>query len=542
MRKPKATETQTFLPHATHARSRESVDNPSLAFLGTFGSLTAPDYEAEWRSNCYDDRTLDRISTPELLLRLVDLSPEISKGLWDFLRFSNAGYELKAYRVGGTETTEEPRAQVVLDTFLARLKAIYGSESVVFNRLFISAFLRGSFFAELVLDQNGREAVDIATPDPRWIQFEPRTDPVRGAVYVPYQQQQGRRVYMDRETIRYVPVDPVPGSPFGRALAAPAVFTCLFSMGLLRDLRRVVAQQGYPRIDIKVVGENLKSWLSADVLADATKLKAAIADIMQQVKTSYQNLRPDDAWIHTNATEIGRPVGTVDSTSLGAIDALVRFLERNLTCALKSAPFLLGLSESNTETQATRQVEAYLGSIQAVQHLAEGLLEHLFTLAVQAAGLQADVEFRFQEVRAAEMLRDEQVRQLQTTVAIQQYLAGFLSLDEACGYATGKEKADVPEPRALPSGFTAAGGAAIPATTQDTGTAANRSAPMLLSPIDIEMLRLAETMEGDELREALEDLRTRVNARTAADRSIEALLGDAVPVAVNRNGKHAEEP
>ena len=43
----------------------------------------------------------------------------------------------------------------------------------------------------------------------------------------------GQWVALDRDTIRYVPIDPFPGKPTGRSLAAPALFPALFLIALL---------------------------------------------------------------------------------------------------------------------------------------------------------------------------------------------------------------------------------------------------------------------------------------------------------------------
>lgn len=470
-RKRSPTATGTPLPPMTtlprqvgHARARVSLDSPDSLFFGNFSSVAAPNYEREWREGQFDDRTLDRIDTPELLLRLVDLSPEVSLGLWDYLRFSNAGWTAKAYRQGGSEKVEDARAQAVVDAYLDQLKRLYGSVDVVLNRLYLSAFLRGAFLGELVLDATGRTPVDMATPDPKTVQFERRNDPLRGQVFIPYQMQGGKRVYLDGDTIRYVPLDPAPGSPYGRAIASPAVFACLFDMGLLRDLKRVVQQQGYPRLDLTLVGENLSNWLPPETIADPEKLTRAVDDLIRQMEQKYADLQPDDAFIHTDSIVVGRPAGAIDSSSLGAVDGLTRYLERKLVRACKSAGFLFTLSESTTETQANRQIEAYLSGIQAGQHLCESLLEHLLNVALAAQGIRATVEFRFAVVRASEMLRDTQVDRERTLVGALRYYLGYYSQDEACEYATNgeKEKAELPEPLAMPNTLTPFGAAAEP--------------------------------------------------------------------------------
>src|SRR5690606_28043428 len=138
----------------------------------------------------------------------------------------------------------------------------YGSVDIVFGRLFMSAFLRGALFAELVLDSGGRVPVDLATPDPISVRFRRVQDPQRGPIWQPGQWQGGEFVPLDRPTVRYTPVDPFPGSPYGRPLAAPSLFTTLFLLAMLHDIRRVVQQQGYPRLDISLDTEKMATLLS----------------------------------------------------------------------------------------------------------------------------------------------------------------------------------------------------------------------------------------------------------------------------------------
>lgn len=425
------------------AGGRLSLDRP-VDILGAPRTLLAPgNAETHWRLLDLDSSTLDRISTGELLELLVDTSPDISRALWDFLRLCNPGWEAQALR--GDEPDEA--GQVALDAFIARLVAIYGSVDVVLGRLFIGAWLRGGLFAELVLDQRGRQAIDLATPDPETARFRSLTDPARGQIWQLCQYQgAGRTIDLDRPTIAYLPVDPLPGSPYGRPLAAPALFSSLFLLGLLHDLRRVVAQQGYPRIDIAVLMEKLRAIMPEDLADDQEAVKNWVAAVVSEVQTVYAGLEPDDAYIHTDVITVNRPVGAVDSSSLGAVEGLIKALERMITRALKTMPLLMADTAGASEANANRQWEVHAAGVKALQHLAESLLERLLTLALRAEGLQATVKFRFAELRAAELLRDAQTEQLQIANARAKYDAGYISQDEAAQSVTG-HPADQPEPR-----------------------------------------------------------------------------------------------
>lgn len=426
-------------------RLRHSSDSGQGLVGGAMQTLAPLSADSEWRERNLDNRALDRTSPAKLLELLADISPEVSKGLWDFLRLCNPGFTATAMRLSGNSPAPKA-AQDALTALLNKLKTRHGDTNVVIGRLFIGAFLRGAFAGELVLDKAGRVPLDLATPDPGSFQFKQVEDADLGMVWQAGQWQKGQWVPLDMETVRYVPIDPFPGKPHGRSLASPALFPCLFLITLLHDLKRVVQQQGYPRIDLSIVLDKFKQSMPDEAEDDPEVFATWLKDITDQVSAAYAQLEPDDAYIHTDAVSVNRPVGAVDSSSLGAIDGLVKLLERMATRALKSMPLLMGTSEGTSEANANRQWEIHAAGIKALQHLCEGLLEHLLTLAMQAQGFACTVQFRFAELRAAEMLRDAQTEEKRINNARAKYDYGWISQDEASQEVTGHD-ADVPEPR-----------------------------------------------------------------------------------------------
>src|SRR3990167_9358567 len=203
------------------------------------------------------------MSVAEIIKRMVDLSPEVSKALWDFLRFCNPGVDIIAYHPDSQDPY--PEAQAKLNEFIQQLQKFYGSLDVIFNRIFLGAFIRGAFTAELVLDASGRTPIDIATPAPASFRYRKIGDPARGQIWVMGQYQDGAWVQFDRETIKYIPIDPLPNVPYGRPVCSIAVFSGLFLLSMIHDLKRVVQQQGYPRIDIAIKIEELKKWMPASL-------------------------------------------------------------------------------------------------------------------------------------------------------------------------------------------------------------------------------------------------------------------------------------
>lgn len=427
-------------------RSRPTPLDPDRRSRDLTGIIAPPTPELDWRDLDLDDATFDTISPSDLITYLLDLSPELSRALWDFLRFTNPGWEITALRPGQEEVTHA-QGQELLNDFIHRLRDYYGSPDVVINRLFTGAFIRGAVFTELVLDENGREMIDLATPDPQSARFKKVEHELRGTIWQLGQYQDGVWVPLDEEpTVHYVPVDPLPGNPYGRAPILPAVFSGLFILGLLHDIRRVIAQQGYPRYDISIDSEKLLESMPTEVRADEKKREAWVGAIVDAVTEVYSSLQPDDAYIHTDIVTVNRPTGAVDSSSLGGIDPVIRILERMVVRALKTMPLTMGINEATSETHANRQWEIQAAGIKSIQHLVESTLEDLLRLGLQAGGVQADVRVRFAELRTSEMLRDALTERQLILNAREKYNAGWISQDEAAQEVTGNP-ADTDTPR-----------------------------------------------------------------------------------------------
>jgi hypothetical protein len=452
--------TSTDPPHPprgfARGGGRVSTDSP-WQFYGGYPFVLPPDEISEnWRLINLDASTIRGMPTTRLLRVLADLSPDVSRSLWDFLRLVNPGWEVKA-TYPDTERPH-PAAQKVLDQWTRSLETIYGSMDVVIGRLHFGAFLRGALMAELVLDEQGRMPVDLATPDPSTARYRRRIDPLRGQVWDLGQFQQTRWVLLDRPTIKYVPVDPAPGVPYGRSPSAPALFNSLFLLGMLGDLRRVVAQQGYPRYDLLIKLEQLALLAGPAVKSDPTAWKSFVDATVEAVSSAYNALEPDSAFVHTDMVEVKPPTGAVSADSLRGVSQLIEVLERQLARALKSMPLLMGMLEGSSEANANRQWEIQAAGVKSVQHLSESLLGALGTLVLEAQGIAAQCTWRFAELRAAELYRDAMTKALQVDNATKAYLMGWESQQTASLDATGHEPY-LPEPLMVPRGMTPFGNA-----------------------------------------------------------------------------------
>lgn len=430
---------QPWITQASVSRPRGRLTQDYVpGYWGSTPAILPPsDYEQEWQTFNLDADTFAKLSPSQLLNILADISPDVSRALWDFLRLFNPGWELICLQPGTDNQNEA--AQQYCESIMALLDGLYGTVDVVHGRMAMSFFMRGALLCELVLAQNGRDCADLVVPDPVTVRFKREVDQVRGTVDVLGQWQQGKG-WVDlsqRPTISYVPVDPAMGTPYGRAMVSPALFSSLFLLGVLHDLRRVLAQQGMPRIDLEIDLEAVAKEAPKSVLADPIKYRDWVSKVFDEVRQVYATLEPDDAYVHTSAVKVNRPVGTVSPQSLGALPAIIEIIERWTVRALKTMPVLMGTRQGNTETQANREWEIMSAGFKSIQHYAESVWERQLGLALRAQGMQAEVQFRYAELRASEMDRDAKTEATLILNEISKVLYGWQDNDAAAVAITG---------------------------------------------------------------------------------------------------------
>lgn len=436
-RRPTAAGTRP-LPVTGRARLTHNDESGTVPFGATLPpSEDTYDY---WRISLSDPEDLAALSVSQIQKIIARVSPEVSKAWWDFVIFVGNMVEVKAYREKGREEVDEA-AQAAVDEFTKLLDdQSFGTMNTI-HRIVSGGFMRGAFAAELVINEAGNMPVDLVAPDPSSFRFREIEDVERGLVWELGQWQDGRWVsFRDLPTVKYVPIVPEVGSPYAVSWMEAAVFPGLFLIMILQDIKRVIANFGYPREDVTIDLERLMSSMPIEAQGDPQKQQAWINETIDEVCDAIEALTPGDAWVHTDVArreDLKGAIGGQGANFATQVDQLINSLERMLIRGLKTIPFLLASRQSTTERQADREWEAYTSGIDIVQRKLKLVLDRLFTLALEVQGIQAYVSVEFAETGAYDALRDAQVEQVRIANEIEKRKQGWISNDEASETITG---------------------------------------------------------------------------------------------------------
>ena len=157
--------------------TRRRDTNPVVSSVGMASGLeeyaVLPNPSASWKTLETQRKHLLDLPYSSMLQIALDLSPQINKGLFDFLRFSNPG----------TFMDGTPQAVRSAKAFIRKMDGYYGSFKSHMDSVFSGIFLAGGIFPELILNNEATEPVDIALNNPLNAKFRRIRHPLRGWVW-----------------------------------------------------------------------------------------------------------------------------------------------------------------------------------------------------------------------------------------------------------------------------------------------------------------------------------------------------------------------
>lgn len=373
----------------------------------------------------------NNLSDPsQALMILARHSPEVANAWYTLLLLSAGGWEAKAMQADKRDQPDE-EAQVELDSILRRIGNRNGTFHVVIAKMMTNLFFRGAMMTEAVFGKDRETLEDIAVVDPYATRFRPVRDAVLGDGWEIGQYQEGKWVSLEHPTIRYIPFHPLPGEPpYGVPIAQPSVMAAVFLLGIFYDIRRILAKQGFGRMDITINSEMIAERLGIN--ATPQQKRDEVQKVAQDISTLIESLLVDDVLVHSDDASVNRAPGAAGESGVfqGLAD-LIKLVERQLIKALKSMPLLQGVTDGVSEANSNKQWEIYARGIRYIQQYAENLVGYDLRLALRAKGFDASIKFRLSEVRGVDELRQAETFKKKLEAAIMAEQALYMTPNEA---------------------------------------------------------------------------------------------------------------
>lgn len=377
-----------------------------------------------------------------------DINPDASLAVWNFLRLSNQGHEVKAILPSGE--VDERATRYINDELAPHVGRKYrGGMDQLINVLNLSTYTYGANALEVELSEGLKDVVDFHAVNPTILDFKinEETREQELGIY-----KNGEFVVLNPLQVFYSPIDPDVDEPYGRSPLMPTLNSVFFQVEVLRDLQKVMHNQGHARFDIQVVASAIAQNVPFEIQAQGGEAVARfVTTYIDSIHAQFAKLKPDDNLIHDDSVNI-EMVGGTAGKSMDAT-AIIQIINQQVVSSLKHLPILLGRSDATSETHANVQWKIFNAGILSMQNATKRTIENAYNISLRVKGFQSRARVEFDELNVTDRLKEAQAEQMEIQNEIAKVTQGWIDNDEASRNMTGSDAVAEPAPQAPAANF-----------------------------------------------------------------------------------------
>ena len=197
---------------------------------------------------------------------------------------------------------------------------------------------------------------------------------------------------------------------------------------IINDLYRIMQLTGYPRMDISIMEDVVRANAPDAIKSDPAKMATYISQTINSISGTISNLRPDQAFVHTDSLE----VGIVNEKKAGMsmdIEPVIKTLNAQNQAALKTMATILGRGEAGVNTAS---VEARLFALQCdgLNAPVGLLMSQMLTFLLRLTGSTSKVEITFAPAEMRSLIELEAQLNLMAARLLYDLSEGIIDDDE----------------------------------------------------------------------------------------------------------------
>lgn len=366
-------------------------------------------------------------------------SPDLSAAVTSYIRTGiTAGYTAIAKNRDGTVN---PEGTAALQQVITRMNVLndytIGYDSSPSLRSLSEAWARdlvtqGACAGELVLDK-GRLPDFIHPISSTQIRLFPSSDAKR---LIPKQFLAGEYYNLDVPTFFMVTLDADLLEPYPISPIEPAIQAVIFSAEFMNDIRRVVRKAIHPRWVFTINEEKFRKAVPPDIVADAKKLEAYMAQVVGDLESKVNGLEPEDVIVTFDT--IGIDIKDHGNTGLNEEYKVIEGMANSkVATGAKVLPTVLGHSDGTSNT-ASAEVLMFMKYVEGtVWAKLNEMLSKVFTLAVRLMGYDVYVEFSYNAIDLRPENELEAFKAMKQSRVLELLSLGLMDDAEACVALTG---------------------------------------------------------------------------------------------------------
>ena len=385
---------------------------------------------------------------------LIDISPDVSKALWNNLRLTGTKALFKATKLKGED---DEAGQELIEDALSKINPDNGGVDNWVTTAALSLYVFGALATDSSFNFNldGTDDCYVVHPDTIWFQRDEFQKPI------PFQMQymwgypvtamqdpslaQHNPAFgsalpfkrLNQALFKYTAFDPTVDDPYGRGPFWPVLQVIFFLAQLLRDLQRVVENQAWGRTDLSMDSEKLMAIMeriAPQQLNSPEAYSDFIAQRLAEIAGTYNGLSPQEAYTHLDLVTVNQNVkGAQTGFDVSSIVDIVR---QQIITAVKQLPIFMDFSQATGADSAT-QFEIFFHSIERVRDIiSDHMIRHL-QLNAWSQGHQGKIFAKWPEIRSTQRLQDAQAESVEVQTSATMRDNGWITQDQAAIRQTG---------------------------------------------------------------------------------------------------------
>ncbi|WP_025724055.1 hypothetical protein [Paenibacillus polymyxa] len=347
---------------------------------------------------------LQSYTAEELLELLISVHPDVSYALYTYLRMGDTELTFTAKKPNGNV---DKGGQRVLDELKSMLNTPLPSPGYQHGRSLnkldtiqrMMIMVRGACAGEVVLNERCIDVIDIVPVDPAliWFRREPNTNRLTPWQYVKNPRRDANEEWfgnykkIDTPTFIYEEFDPMVDDPYGRTPMLPVLQVVFFHLQVLADLKAVVHNQGYPRLDISMLEEIMLKNMPNNLKSNPDGQQKWLKERMDEMLNHFNSLNPDDALVHWDSVKVEYLKGG-NSGPMIDIKKLIDIIDTQMATSLKTLLTILSRHQGSTETYSSIDTQIYIKNVESARSVTKRFWQRAFSLSARVKGTQTKVE------------------------------------------------------------------------------------------------------------------------------------------------------
>ena len=370
-----------------------TANSPTFDPSNAQNVLSAPQYR-EHLEDIFTTRASS--DSRDLIRNLIVQDPDASASLNAFLTLSDTNPIILVKDINGAIDRNGLKVvNALIDSLTTRYDYTKGFEytpslKAIAEEMRYMILAEGMVLAEPIITKEGifNQVRLIQTNKLEWYEREngrlvPEQVPVNG----------GDNISLDFPHIFVAYYRQDPSKAYAYSPFVSVINTAAARQRIINDLYRIMQLTGYPRMDISIMEDVIRTNAPDSIKSDPAKMATYISNTINSISSTISNLRPDQAFVHTDSLEVGMVNEKKAGMSID-IEPVIKTLNAQNQAALKTMATILGRGEAGVNTAS---VEARLFALQCdgLNAPVSLLMSQMFTFLLRLTGSTSKVEVSF---------------------------------------------------------------------------------------------------------------------------------------------------